>query len=63
MALIQVLLLLGVLAFASGDEGVGIDPFGRPTATATTDEGNGLDPHGGRVTTTADDGNGFDPHG
>ena len=44
MAFIQVLLLLGLLAFAAGDEGVGIDPNGGITAAA--DEGSGLDPHG-----------------
>ena len=32
---------------ASGDEGPGFDPNGRPYLLgATTDEGNGADPHG-----------------
>jgi hypothetical protein len=31
-----------------GDEGCGVDPFGRPCTTGQldTDEGNGFDPHG-----------------
>jgi hypothetical protein len=35
------------VAAASGDEGPGFDPNGRPTSLhVNADEGNGIDPHG-----------------
>ena len=68
MTLLHVLVLVLAL-YGAGDEGVGIDPNGRPRR-ATTLEGNGLDPHGtpkptksSGATTNGDDGSGLDPHG
>jgi hypothetical protein len=69
MSLIRLLILVSLLSppawRATTDEGVGLDPFGRPIVTsATCDEGNGLDPHGGcRATNTLDSGPIMDPNG
>lgn len=54
-------LLLLSFFFVQGDEGIGIDPFGRPVA-AYGDGGPIMDPNGGR-SGLADDGAGLDPHG
>ena len=67
MSLIRLLILLSLLSplswRATTDEGVGIDPFGRTTASAC-DEGSGLDPHGGCRPGNALDGcPGMDPNG
>lgn len=37
----------GIRAAVNGQEGCGLDPFGRPcTQQLDTDDGNGFDPHG-----------------
>ena len=61
------LLLLFSLTFAGGDEGVGIDPFGRPR-TAQGDYTACIDPNGGcrggrTLIAAADRGYGIDPNG
>jgi len=54
--------LLFTLFIASPDEGVGIDPNGRPVLTAAGDDGRGIDPNGG-VRAQGDYGCGIDPNG
>jgi hypothetical protein len=57
-----VFLLLLSLFVARGDDGVGIDPFGRRTVRGSS--GCSIDPSGAcRVGGLSDEGNGFDPHG
>lgn len=57
-----IFLLLLSFFVAQGDEGVGLDPFGRRTVRRSS--GCSLDPNGACVVRgLSDDGNGFDPHG
>jgi hypothetical protein len=68
MSLIRLLILVALLSPMAWrvvtDEGVGIDPFGRPQAAAGCDDGNGLDPHGGcRPGHALDGGPIMDPNG
>ena len=62
--MIFVSLLLALFA-ASGDEGVGLDPFGRLSAQG--DYTACIDPNGGcrerALTSFGDEGTGIDPHG
>ena len=64
--MLSIVFSLLLIFAASGDEGIGIDPFGGARSAACSDDGNGLDPHGRPCTTSGlstDEGNGFDPHG
>ena len=65
MTLFRLLLLLGLLAGFTTDEGNGFDPHGTPRTNAVCDDGNGLDPHGGcrPANGFADRGSGIDPNG